>query len=97
MKFKKGRTVNLRLQTEPTHRGSKEQLRRATEDTYLSLEDAQRQLQPHGKSKSPLSLSHAAYSHSHPPLPAMFAPVILRHYSLPSVCQSNLEVQRSTH
>lgn len=37
--------------------------------------DAQRQRQPHRKI-NPFSRCHTAYSHSHPPLSAMFAPII---------------------
>ena len=89
--IQRGSALNL------MHRGSKVQLRRSTEDTYLLLRkipnDSSSLME---KNKSPLSLSHTAYSHSHPPLPDMFAPVILRHYSLAPLCQKeNLKAQRS--
>ena len=72
-------------------------VRRSTEDTYLLSVRCPTTAPASWKNKSPLSLSHTAYSHSHPPLPAMFAPVILRHYSLPSPCQRNLKAWRSIH
>lgn len=77
-----GRWVNVQLQTEAARRGSKERLS-STEDTYLLSVRCPMTAPASWKNKSPLSLSHAAYSHSHshPALPAMFAPVILKQYS----------------
>lgn len=98
MKFEGAAQLNMTLRSEPTHQASKEQLSSGEMlcRGYASppVLEAQRQLQPHGKI-NPLSRCHTRLIlHSHPP-PPVFAPVILQHYSLASLCQKNLKAQGS--